>query len=309
MGGTHGRESVMGVKSMASKQEGPTAAPSDYVRFLVLAQARSGSNMLAMALNSSASITCFGEIFNFAFDGVMFGGVEGYDHRNAKDRALRDNDFQAFLRERIYCQHPEEIGAVGWKLLYRQFWGYPGLLQHLIEHRHLRVLHLKRRNLLRALLSLKIAETTGVWMEVEPPRLTLANVRRASRHPFRTVARLPRLLGRVKGARKRFPPPATRTRLTVTKEELDEFIIWATSNAAHYDNLFRGHPMQTLFYEDLVDRRDKTFRQAQEFLGVKPGPLTVRLVKQNPEPLPELLENYDELRAAYLYSKHAWMFD
>ena len=67
--------------------------------------------------------------------------------------------------------------------------------------------------------------------------------------------------------------------------------------------------MLPLFYEDLVEQRDETFRQAQEFLGVEPGPLTVSLVKQNPEPLPELLENYDELLAEYRYSKHAWMFD
>ena len=49
---------------------------------------------------------------------------------------------------------------------------------------------------------------------------------------------------------------------------------------------------------------------SQEFgLGVEPEPLTVNLVKQNPEPLPELLSNYDELFEAYRYSKHAWMFD
>ena len=298
----------MGAKNMTSKHEGPGAGSNGYVRFLILAQARSGSNMLARALNSSTSITCFGEIFNFELDGIGYGGVEGYDHRNAKDRALRDSDCGAFLRDRIYCQYPKEIGAVGWKLLYDQFWGYPGLLEHLIEDRRLRVLHLRRRNLLRALLSFKIARTTGIWMEVEPLRLTPARVLRASRHPLRTVASLPGLLGRVKGARKR-SKAATPARLTVTKEELDEFIIWAKSNAAHYDDLFRDHQILTLFYEDLVEQQDEAFRQVQEFLSVESGPLEVALRKQNPEPLPELLENYDELRAAHRYSKHAWMFD
>ena len=83
----------MGVKSMASKQERPAAASSYYVRFLILAEARSGSTMLKDALNSSPNIVCFSEIFNVGYDGIMYGGVEGYDNNSAEDRALRDRDF------------------------------------------------------------------------------------------------------------------------------------------------------------------------------------------------------------------------
>ena len=100
-----------------------------------------------------------------------------------------------------------------------------------------------------------------------------------------------------------------RLQVSVSKEELFYAIIWAKQNAAHVDDLFRDHPKLSLFYEDLVENREEVFCQVQEFLGVEPEPLTVSLVKQNPEPLPELLENYDELFEAYRYSKHAWMFD
>lgn len=295
----------MGVKSMASKQEGPAAGSSDYVRFIVLAEARTGSNMLARALNSNPSITCFNEIFNFAFDAILYA-VEGYDGSNAQDQALRKQDFRAFLRERIYCRHPEEIGAVGWKLLYRQCWGYPGLLEHLVEDREICVLHLRRRNVLKRLVSLKLAEATGVWADLPKPRpqLTLAMVLRAARRPLRAATKLPKLMQLAKPRQK-----APGLRVSVSKDELFKSIIVAKSTAARFDDLFRDHQILTLFYEELVEHREEVFCQVQEFLGVEPGLLTVNLVKQNPEPLPELLENYDELFEAYRYSKHAWMFD
>ncbi len=296
---------MMGAKSMASKQERPAAASSDYVRFLILAEARSGSTMLKDALKSSPRIRCFSEVFNVVFDGVMYGGVEGYDNNSAEDRALRDRDFRAFLRERIYCRHPDEVEAVGFKMLvFGQAGSFDGLLPHLAEDRQIRVLYLRRRNALKRLVSLKLAEATGVWADLPKPGLTPAIVLRAARRPLRAATKFPRLLQLAKSR-----PKVVRPQVSVSEEELFGAIIGARQNAAHYHDLFRDHQMLTLFYEDLVEQRDETFRQAQEFLGVEPGPLTVRLIKQNPEPLPELLSNYDELRTAYRYSKHAWMFD
>lgn len=290
---------------MASKQERPAAASSDYVRFLILAEARSGSTMLKDALKSSPRIRCFSEVFNVVFDGVMYGGVEGYDNNSAEDRALRDRDFRAFLRECIYCRHPDGVEAVGFKLLvFGQAGSFDGLLPHLAEDCQIRVLYLRRRNALKRLVSLKLAEATGVWADLPKPGLTPAMVLRAARRPLRAATKLPRLLQLAKPR-----PKVVRPQVSVSKEELFGAIIGARQNAAHYHDLFRDHQLLALFYEDLVEQRDETFRQAQEFLGVDPGPLNVTLRKQNPEPLPELLENYDELRAAYRYSKHAWMFD
>jgi hypothetical protein len=37
----------------------------------------------------------------------------------------------------------------------------------------------------------------------------------------------------------------------------------------------------------------------QIFAGVEPMPLSLELQRQNPEPLSELIANYDELRAAF----------
>ncbi len=77
----------------------------------------------------------------------------------------------------------------------------------------------------------------------------------------------------------------------------------------HFDELFRDHPTLEVFYEDVLEQRDEVFNQVQSFLGVPPKRLTVTLRRQNPEPLRELLENYDELYKAFCNTPHAWMFD
>ncbi len=277
-----------------------------YVRFLILAEARSGSTMLKDALNSSPRINCFSEVFNVAYDGVMYGGVEGYDNNSPEDLALRDRDFRAFLRERIYCRNPDEVEAVGFKHLVGRGYASPftGLLPHLAEDRQIRVLYLRRRNVLKRLVSLKLAMATGVWADLPKPGLTPAMVLRAARRPLRAATKLPRLLQLVKPRQKFLRP-----QVAVSKEELFGAMIGAEQSALHSHDLFRDHQLLTLFYEELVEQRDESFRQAQEFLGVEPEPLEVALRKQNPEPLPELLSNYDELFEAYRNSKHAWMFD
>ena len=178
------------------------------------------------------------------------------------------------------------------------------LLLHLAQDTQIRVLHLRRRNILKRAVSRRLAEATGIWAKPVRSKLTPAMVLRAARHPRRVAARLRGIIQLAQPSRK-----IARLQVSVSKEELFYAIIWAKQNAAHVDDLFRDHPKLSLFYEDLVENREEAFCQVQEFLGVEPEPLTVSLVKQNPEPLPELLSNYDELFEAYRYSKHAWMFD
>ena len=297
----------MGETRTSSKQEAPATGSGDYAKFMILAEARTGSTMLVRALTSHPSIRCFGEVFNKMVPFVAFG-VDGYDNFSARERTRRDRDFTSFLRERIYCSQPEEIRAVGFKTLYGQFWGFRGLLEHLVDDAEIRVLHLKRRNILRMLVSLKMAQATGVWVEIGGSKFTLANLLRASRHPLRAAAKLPRLLRPPMLAGK--PRRETlRVRVTITKDELFKFIIRTKSKAGHLDDRFQEHPRLTLFYEDMLEQRVEVFNQVQTFLGVEPTPLAVTLRRQNPEPLRDLLENYDHLYEAYRNTPHAWMFD
>ncbi len=297
----------MGETGGATQRRQTTVDSSDYIRFVLVCDARTGSTMLIQALNSNPHITCFGAIFNTIVDFVDFS-VDGYDNSSAHDRELRDQDPVAFLRGRVYCQHPEKTRAVGFKYRYGQASHFPGLLEHLAEDAEIRVLHLRRHNLLRSLLSAKIVLMTGVWFQERGPslasKLTVANALRILRHPARGPAAVRRLLWPSEA-----PSKGRRSPVTLSAEECLAHFRTVEAQAAHYDELFKAHPKFTVYYEDFLDHQGDTFKRVQSFLGVEPRPLTVTMRRQNPEPLGELIENYDELYEAYKDSPHAWMFE
>ncbi len=278
-----------------------------YVRFIILSAARTGSNVLASYLNSSEQIVCFRELFNWMAKEYIDFNVEGYDRFSAEDRALRDSDYKRFLQERIFCPHPQGVHAVGFKMPYDHFWGYTGLLKWLEQDADLRVLHLKRRNQLRMLVSYKIAQTTGVWLDDKKVSLSTklrpANAPRAIRRPRRSAARLWRFL------RPRNPWQKRREPLTLSEEECRSFFEKIGHDEAVYIERFHGHPQLELYYDELLDRRRKVLDRVQSFLDVEPRRLTVTMRRQNPEPLRELLANYDELYEAFQGTPYAAFFD
>jgi hypothetical protein len=267
-----------------------TARSSDYVRFIILSGPRTGSHMLAEALNSSPRIRCFREVFNGRLDFIQFG-VEGYDDFSSLDMARRKADPLRFLHERIFCRQPEEMRAVGFKYHYKHVWGFAGVIDELVADKELRVLHLRRRNLLRMFVSLRLAEKTGIWLEAET-KVTQANLLKAFRHPLKALGRVRRNLQRPNRSMDR--PGA---RVTITPDELLKFSVETHLTAKQFDKLLVEHQVLPVFYEDLLDRQEEVLDEAQSFLGVEPGPLTITTRRQNPEPLHELIENYDELHA------------
>ncbi len=73
--------------------------------------------------------------------------------------------------------------------------------------------------------------------------------------------------------------------------------------------MFAQHPMMTLWYAELADQQERGFDGVLAFLGVERAALTITLVRQNPEPLSELIANYDELRHAFDGGEYASFFD
>ncbi len=262
--------------------------------------------MVVQALNSHPAIRCFGEVFNTEVDFVPFS-VEGYDNFNDRDRALRDSDYVAFIRDRIFSPPPEGVRAVGFKLLYTQDWKFAWLSDWLVGDHDLRVIHLRRRNLLRTLVSARIARRTGVWVESRDVALsrtlTGSNLRRALRHPARALAALGRRLrlSRAAGA-----PAET---VTMSVDDCRTTLNFVRRQEQRYDDYFAEHAKLTLFYEDLVKQPEELFGEIQSFLGVEPRPLEMGLRRQNPQPLRELLGNYDELREALRGTEYEACFE
>ena len=274
-----------------------------YTRFVILGHARTGSTLLAQAINSHPRIMCFGEVFNWVHHYVDFA-LDGYDDSNIDDFNLRKNDPAAFLQNRIFCQPPGMTSAVGFKLHYFHCsppWGFTTLLDHLAQDKGIRILHLQRRNMLRSLASEKIAAATGDYSRI---RLVtrLRSIPKAFVHPARALRRARTLVAQ-NVLRDRGP-----RRVMLSVEECRAYFEETRSAVKQHDGLFREHDKLSLFYEEILSTRDSTFARAQSFLGVEPLVLAVALTKQSPDDLRTILENYDELREAFADTDYGEFF-
>jgi hypothetical protein len=259
--------------------------------------------MFAQALHSHSQIVCFREIFNGELAMVQFG-VEGYDDLGLTDIEHRERDPIDFLHTRIHRTWPDDTRAVGFKFHYTHHWAFPGILDHLSDDKDIYVLHLQRRNTLRCYVSMKMAEETGVWLDDARPKVTPGNVARALRYPSKAWRRLKNL---------RHRPPAqlapSKRKIIITPEEYGQFVLATAMRQATHGKLFATHPLLEVEYVELTENADDTFRRVHAFLGVDFVPPTITTRRQNPEPLRDLIENYDELFAAFENTPEARFFE
>jgi LPS sulfotransferase NodH len=209
-----------------------------YRPFVLLARSRTGSNLLLSQLESHPQVRAEGELF----------------------QRLRGRRWESILAG-VHGRQPPEVRAAGFKLFYY----HPldalddALWRSLAQRRDLHVLHLRRRNTLRVLVSRKIAERSDVWSSAGDPSA-----------------------------------PASKA-VSFTPEELEagfrETEAWEQGGAER----FRDHPVLDLWYEDLVAEPRATFDAVTDFLGVERRAPSTRLVRQNPEPLHELITNFEAL--------------
>jgi LPS sulfotransferase NodH len=223
---------------------------SDYKKFIVLSRSRTGSTMLISFLNSHPNICAEEEIF-----GLLNG-------RRSKD-----------VLAKVFSRQPHFIKARGFKIFYY----HPQddkkncVWDDLINMTDLSVIHLKRRNILRTLVSRKIAGVKKAYIQ-----------RRSSTEAA--------------GAEKT---------VAFTLEELEKSF-GATRNAEIAGaRKFKNHPLLNLYYEDLTADPAGAFRKITEFLNVEYVEPKTEMRKQNPESLRKLISNYDELKAGF--SESEWL--
>jgi len=141
----------------------------DYVKFLVLGRSRTGSNYLRGLLNSHSQIVVFGEIFK-NYQGIEWG-MDGYPQSGLALK-LFQNDPAGFLDRVVFGRYPKNTAAVGFKLFY--YHAQQGELNRIWSHIKLRtdirILHVKRKNILRTHLSRQKAELTDKWANLDGER-------------------------------------------------------------------------------------------------------------------------------------------
>jgi LPS sulfotransferase NodH len=225
-----------------------------YARFIVLTRSRTGSNMLISFLNSHPDIYTLGEIFP----------------------KLNGEHYQSIL-DKAFSKHPLYIKAVGFKIFYY----HPlddkdsALWHELILMRNLCVIHLKRKNLLRTLVSRKIAGKQDIWEANSAVELADVNEKKVE----------------------------------FSAEELQSGFEQTRGWESEYAKMFAAHPMVTVYYEDLVRDPGGEFNRIADMLHLRHHIPETNLLKQNPEKLSQLIINYAQLKQSFCGTQWAPFFE
>jgi LPS sulfotransferase NodH len=242
-------------------------------RFIILCAARTGSTMLRHLLNSHPDACCHGEVMGIRMR--SFVGIKPTGSPLLKKfEQLLAADPVAFMRE--FVLFPGDMKSVGFKILYNQL-ALPqsaDVLAALREDAVLRIIHLKRANRLKRLVShiaaVRVYGINLILNEADKP---------------------------------------TPRRFAVSAEEcLEDFQL----NEAHekqFADMFADHPLHEATYEDIVAPDSPAREEIQRFLGLEPRPLQTPTLKINSEALSEIVENYGELQARFRDTPYARFFE
>lgn len=227
---------------------------NNYKKFIILTRSRTGSNLLLSYLNVHPNILAEHELFQ----------------RPVKKPIAK-------VLRKLFRRYPKSIKAVGFKIFYNHPLGEdnPYLWNTLINMRDLHVIHLKRRNILRTLLSLKLALQSEKWVKYHSDSNdSITN---------KTVS---------------FDFDSLEAGFTQTRQ-------WEIKG----DEMFKDHPIITIYYEELVENPEETVSKVTDFLGLPPCHTSTYLVRQNPEKTSDLIDNYEELKDRFSGSPWESFFD
>jgi len=209
-------------------------------RFMIVANARTGSNYLLDGLKTSPAIRMYHEIF-------------------ASHNREAGKDFEKILST-IYQYESRSTQIVGFKVFYNHL--TDAEWKKLAARTDPKVIHLTRRNRLRTAVSLAIAFKTGRWTQA----------------------------GKSTGLKdKRIR--LDRSKLLKRLEQIEE-------GEAATRARFSDRSMLEVVYEELVQSPRNVFATVGAYLGVDDiDPGKIRLKRQNPEGLAQLIVNYDEVES------------
>ncbi len=227
-------------------------------KFVLLASMRTGSNLLNSYLNQYQGLVCYGEAFNPAFVGLEHQYLAKFGYTRT-DVARRDADPQGFLD----LISGVEADAVGFHM-------FPGhnadLLEILLQDRSVSKLCL-RRSIVHSFVSLQSARKTDVW-------------RTTNRDHNRLL-------------------PLQERRIVFVPEEFEKYRrkidrFWHRVLTTLADT---GQEHFPLWYRELSSVA--TINKAVGFIGLTESRTELRdtIAKQNPEPLKDMVENWNEMVA------------
>jgi LPS sulfotransferase NodH len=215
---------------------------------------------------------CFGEFFNSSI-----GGIDWKSYRYPQSQKLKrqlDEDPVSFLEKQVFCNFPSHIEAVGFKIFYQHAKTSKSqkVWKRLENSKDFKIIHLRRENILKTVLSLQKAFQTDRWINT-------ANALE----------------------------PSIQVKLEY--EYLANSFLEIKNYEKEYDKLFRHHSVLNLTYENLLADSEKETNRIQKFLNLNEATLVAKTHRQSSQSLSDSITNYKELKARFSDSQWAKFFD
>lgn len=265
-----------------------------YTKFVIIGQERTGSNLLQTLLASHSNILSFGEIFNvdeqvrkkalWSFVWNTRNGaslipsptkellspedvqiLRARSLKIVKPLTLEDNPAE-YLAKYVYKEYPDDIKAVGFRLFYsharndewKEAWEY-------LKSAHVKIIHLKRKNLLDRYLSYALALRSNVWISY-----TIEN--------------------------DAYNEPITLDPADCFKD-LNRSLLYQQQ----IDGFFENNLKLEVTYEALHCNLVEENRKIQQFLGLEYQELSSKTIKQRIRKKTEIIANYNALKQQLLF--------
>jgi LPS sulfotransferase NodH len=243
------------LKLYLSKKLDYVLANNKYEKFILISHARSGSNLVINAFKSHPHLEVAHEIF------------AGHN-RNIGE------SFEPIL-ENLFNKKPRSIKAVGCKIFYYHLTNEEW--EKISSISDLKVIHLKRKNRLRTITSLKIAFKTDQW-GISKKSEGIEKDKKLIRLDFDEVLK-----------------------------KIEEIDSWERQT----EERFKNHSLKNIYYEDLAANPHDTIMDLVKFLGINnlEVPIQIKNKKQNLESLEELIENYQELKEKFKNTSWFYYFE
>ena len=212
----------------------------DYKKFVVITHSRTGSNLLISLLNDHPCIEAYGEIFRR----LNKSSCKKIWH-NTFNKKSKSIEYAGF---KLFYYHPLDRDDL-------EVWSF------IERDTSIKIIYLRRQNMLRSFVSRKIAEKTNSW--------------------------------RLKNSDSGLKVADKKVDLSFEEclEEFEQIRLWQDRTMQTY----RFHESIQLTYEELVNHRDDVLNRVFEFLNVPVVPVKSKYKKQNQENLSDLIANYDEI--------------
>jgi hypothetical protein len=242
------------------------------VRAILLTTQRTGSTFLIECLNSHPDIEATGEL-------LIGGPIKPQPLTKGRLRPLAKAWRFARAGAWMPRRHMERYFSGGearvrlFKAMYNHI-SNPITLGYLRERTEIRILHLRRHNLLKMHVSRKLMGSGKRVQSWKP----VTESARVEIDPVEALAEM-------RSVRRQYQ---------------------------HFEEVFAAHARLQLVYEDLIVQQSINPRVTEAicaFLGVTRAAMTSRLVKMNPDPLSEIVINYDNLASAISRTEFSELLD